>query len=194
MEPTTSHFLLKESSPCPKPKLNLHHYVCYFGKSMPTVCLHTAYQKTANSAQPMQRIGHFGKKAMLIILSCCCDSDPKSSTVSKVHTVPLMMFSAWRMTCFAQSERFRAGSRWPTPCLGFRSVMLCWVVCEWVDGKDRTSLVTPGWSPSARRVNWVICSEASSWQCPRKSHGSSFLVFSSHFFPFLPFLVSCQYL
>lgn len=43
---------------------------------------------------------------------------------------------------------------------------------EWVDGNDRASPVIPGWSPSAKRVNWVIHSEADSWQCPRKYHGS----------------------
>lgn len=81
----------------------------------------------------------------------------------------------------------RAGSRWPTPLPGFSISHAALNGYEWVDGNDRALPVMPGWSPSARRVNWVIRSEASSWQCPWKCHRSPhscilllfFLFFSS---------------
>lgn len=50
---------------------------------------------------------------------------------------------------------------------------------EWVDGNCRTSLVMPGRSPSAKRVNWVIHSEASSWQCLWKCQRYTPFLYSS---------------
>lgn len=129
------------------------------------------------------------------MFSCCVTCGPSSwprcqSIESDwAHHISTSSFlSALRTTPLGQPVLYiwdavpkcRAGSRWPTPCLGFQSVPETLDGYEWVVGNNTTCQG----DRSTKRVNWVIPSEAGSLRWPEKCHRFP-LVFSYFFFPFL---------
>lgn len=159
-EYVTNYFYLKTDNPFPKPQP--------LPFSVPVRKLHVPCL-SAQSCQGPHRHGHFVRKTMLVILSCCHDFDWCWLWCRSVES----LWAHRILTCLLYLIIFPVSVEngiSQTASIFYLCCSLCmqgWVTLtnallvfsishavldgyEWVDGNDRTSLVIPGWSPSAK--------------------------------------------